>query len=103
MSDVLSISVSGLRAAQTGLTTVSHNVANVNTEGYSRQRIELAAREPQFTGGGYLGRGVTVKGIERLYDDFLTVEIRDTTASLNEFDRVNKLARQCDNLMADPR
>lgn len=102
MSDVLSISVSGLRAAQTGLTTVSHNVANVNTEGYSRQRIELAAHEPQFTGGGYLGRGVTVKGIERLYDDFLTVEIRDTTASLNEFDRFNKLAGQIDNLLADP-
>ena len=102
MSDIFNISISGLRAAQTGLATVSHNVANVNTEGYNRQRIELAAREPQYTGAGFVGRGVNVNGIERLYDEFLTLEIRDTTSSLSQFDRFNKLSSQIDNLLADP-
>lgn len=102
MSDIFNISISGLRAAQTGLATVSHNVANVNTEGYNRQRIELAAREPQYTGAGFVGRGVNVNGIERLYDEFLTLEIRDTTSSFSQFDRFNKLSSQIDNLLADP-
>lgn len=101
-SDLLGIGISGLLAAQKSLNTVGHNVANVNTEGYSRQRVELATRDPQYTGGGFIGRGVEVINISRSYDQFLTTEIRDSTASLKEFDRFHTLATQVDNLLADP-
>lgn len=101
-SDLLGVGISGLLAAQKSLNTVGHNVANVNTEGYSRQRVELATRDPQYTGGGFIGRGVEVVNVSRSYDQFLTTEIRDSTASLKEFDRFHTLATQVDNLLADP-
>lgn len=101
-SDLLGIGISGLLAAQKALSTVGHNVANVNTEGYSRQSVDLATRDPQYTGGGFIGRGVEVVNIRRSYDQFLTNEIRDTTASLKEFERFSMLASQVDNLLADP-
>src|SRR3712207_5186449 len=71
----LFIGASGLTAAQRGLEVTGHNVANVNTEGYTRQRIEqTAARSrPLYGGAGEIGNGVTVTEIQRLrevlYDD----------------------------------
>ncbi|HVT77406.1 MAG TPA: flagellar hook-associated protein FlgK [Acidimicrobiales bacterium] len=63
-------SVSGLFAAQRQLEVASHNIANVNTPGYSRQRVELEPSRPQpgvtGSGGGVVGTGVTIKDIIRL-------------------------------------
>lgn len=47
---VLSTAISGLMAFQHSIETTSHNMANVNTEGYSRQRIELSSISP-FSAG----------------------------------------------------
>lgn len=101
-SDLLGIGVTGLLSSQRALTTVSHNIANVNTDGYSRQRAELATRDPQYTGAGFFGRGVDVANVRRITDQFLTTEIRGTTAAVREFDQFYKLASQIDNLIADP-
>ena len=46
--------LSGLLASQRGLTVAGHNIANVNTEGYSRQRVELVARTVQGSGVSFL-------------------------------------------------
>jgi flagellar hook-associated protein 1 FlgK len=100
--DIFGIGISGLLAAQKALNTVSHNVVNVNTEGYNRQRVELATRDPEFTGSGFFGRGVNVTNVRRSYDDFITQEIRDTTASVKEYERFDSLAGQIDSLLADP-
>lgn len=103
MADIFGISVSGLLSSQRALNTAAHNVANVNTEGYSRQRVDLATRNPQFTGAGFIGSGVEVSNIRRSYNEFLTLEIRDSISSTQEYDRFYKLAAQMDNLIADPR
>ena len=58
--DLLLTGLSGLTAFRNVLNTTGHNIANVNTDGYSRQRVELDARDPQLLGSSYVGTGVTV-------------------------------------------
>lgn len=71
MSGILNIGTRALVANQTVLQTVGNNIANVNTPGYSRQSAILQTVEGQFTGGGYIGKGVDVASIERNYSAFL--------------------------------
>jgi flagellar hook-associated protein 1 FlgK len=77
----MSIGLSGLRAAQAGLSTTGHNIANVNTPGFSRQQTVLTPSTAQFSGAGYIGTGVTVSTVQRIYSDFLTQSLRDSKAS----------------------
>lgn len=102
MSDPLTISVSALLAYQRALSTASHNIANVNTDGYTRQRVEFSTQPPQFSGAGYLGNGVRVAGIERIYDGLLTDRVRELTASRAEADILGQLANQLSGILADP-
>lgn len=72
MSNILNVGVRALNANQTALATVGHNISNNATVGYSRQVTKLATVEGQFTGGGFIGKGVEVATIERVYDAYLT-------------------------------
>ncbi len=69
---IMNIGVQALQANQMALTTAGNNIANVNTAGYSRQRVILETVPGQFTGGGYIGKGVAVQTIQRNYSEFLT-------------------------------
>ncbi len=101
MGDILSNGVSALLAFQRSLATVSHNISNVNTPGYTRQRTDLSTRPPQFTGVGYIGTGVQVTGIERVYDAFLNRQVVTNTASESQFAQFHQLAGQVDNLLGN--
>ncbi|MCC5949518.1 MAG: flagellar hook-associated protein FlgK [Nitriliruptoraceae bacterium] len=68
--------LSGLRAAQTGMDTSSHNIANANTPGYTRQRVEYAQAAPYRSAVGWIGTGVRVEDIARLRDQFLDDRFR---------------------------
>ncbi len=102
MGNFLSIGISGLLASQTALATTAHNVANVNTPGYSRQRADLATRLPQPTGSGFIGNGVNVVNVRRVYDQFTTEQVRSHTALNSRLAVYYDLASQVDNLLADP-
>lgn len=80
-NSLYSIGISGLNAAQAGLLTTSHNIANVNTAGYSRQQVMQSTATPQFSGGGFLGQGVNVDSVRRVYDAFLTSRVQQTQAA----------------------
>jgi flagellar hook-associated protein 1 len=69
---ILNIGTRALQANQTALQTAGNNIANVNTPGYSRQSTVLQSVEGQFTGGGYIGKGVDVITIQRNFSEFLT-------------------------------
>ena len=77
MADILRIGVSGLIAFQRALATTGHNIANANTDGYSRQITDLAARPPQGSGNGFVGNGVDVQSVRRLFDQFAVNNLRD--------------------------
>ncbi len=102
MSDIFQISVSGLRSFQIQLATTSNNITNVNTEGYSRQRVDLSTNAPAFSGVGYLGTGVSVASIQREFDSFIDTQVVTNTGLLNQLDELYSLASQLDNLVADP-
>ncbi len=81
MSNLIGIGLTALRAAQVGLATTGHNIANVNTPGFSRQEAMLTPASAIYTGGGYVGQGVTVSTVRRVYSDFLNQSLRDNTAT----------------------
>ena len=102
MPDILNTAVSGLLAFQRALSTTSHNIANINTPGYSRQNVEFNTNNPSFFGGNFYGNGVQVESITRSYDQFLTREVRDTTSSHARAALFSGLAAHIDDVLADP-
>ena len=101
MSNLFNLGRSGLNAAQAGLNTAGHNIANVNTPGYSRQQALISTAGGQGGSSGYFGRGVQVDAVRRIYDGFLTGQLNTATtigASLSTYtDQIG----QINNLLAD--
>ncbi|WP_285275494.1 flagellar hook-associated protein FlgK [Halopseudomonas bauzanensis] len=81
MADLFNIGLSGLRAAQTNLSVTGQNITNVNTPGYSRQTAIQSANPPGYTGAGYMGTGTKVVDVQRIYNQFLTNQVRSTTSA----------------------
>ncbi len=79
---ILGIARSGMAAQQLQVEVASHNLANATTEGYSRQRVDLAARHPNVTPDGLLGAGVGVLDISRSRDLLLDRQVRSATSDL---------------------
>ncbi len=101
-SNMFQTAVSGLKATQRALDTTGHNIANVNTDGYSRQRVEQSAKEPFYQGAaGYVGSGVKVDTIRRMADEFVNQELRGARTELSRLETVSDLAGRMDSLMAD--
>ncbi|KXJ54273.1 MAG: flagellar hook-associated protein [Neptuniibacter sp. Phe_28] len=101
MSDLLLTGLSGLTAFRSVLDTTGHNIANVSTEGYSRQRVELDANNPQLAGAGYLGSGVNATNVSRLYDSFLSTQLRSSSAAASELDSYLSFASQVDGALGN--
>jgi len=101
-SGILGIGTSGLLAFQRGLTVTGHNIANSATEGYSRQRVDLNTRTPQFAGNGYIGTGVEVGGVNRVFDQFVENQLRTATSSSAQYSLFHDYAKRVDSLLANP-
>lgn len=99
--DLLLTGLSGLTAFRNVLNTTSQNIANVATEGYSRQRVDLEARNPQLTGAGFVGSGVTTTTITRSYDTFLSSQFRTSSSAASELDAYFNFATQVDGALAN--
>lgn len=87
---------SGMNTQQTALETSSHNIANSNTPGYSRQRAEMQANTPyNYTGIGQIGTGSHVTSITRASDQFVLASIRKENSVYNQYmykaDVLNKM------------
>lgn len=101
-SGILGTALTGLMAFQRSMQTTSNNVANVNTEGYSRQNTNLESANTTFSDGNYVGNGVNVSNVTRSYDQFISNNIRTTASALGSADRFQSMTAQVDNLMANP-
>lgn len=101
MAGILGSALSGLIAFQRSLDTTSHNIANVNTDGYSRQRVELSTRPAEFTGAGYIGQGVNVAMVSRNYDQFISNQLISSTSAFAETSTLSALASQVDDITAN--
>lgn len=81
MSGSFSIGRSGLAASQLGMNITGNNIANANTPGFSRQRVDLAPSANQIQGRLRIGSGVDVQGIRRLTDQALQQRLLASTSA----------------------
>ena len=102
MSDMIGNGLTGLQAYQRALATVSQNISTAQTEGYSRQRVTLGARQPQLFANGFVGTGVQVTSVERIYDSFINQQIQSVNTSFSRLDGFYELASRVNNMIADP-
>lgn len=84
LDGLLDIGKSALSAAQQALTVTGHNVANVNTPGYSRQEAVLTERSPINGTPGQVGTGVQVTQIRRIVDGFINRQLTESHEALGE-------------------
>ncbi|MGE0809094.1 MAG: flagellar hook-associated protein FlgK [Immundisolibacter sp.] len=97
----LNIGVSGLLAFQRQIDVTSHNIANVATDGYSRQRAELTPASAQFLSGSYHGNGVEVATVRRAYDGFVNAELWGQTATQKSLQTVADLSTRLGAPLSD--
>lgn len=97
-SSLFSITQSGLAAAQAGMTTTAHNIANANTPGYSRQTVVQTSAGAQDMGFGFIGRGTQVAEVNRIYSDLLGSRVSQAQSSSNQlktyFDQISQIDNQ---------
>lgn len=78
---LMSIGIKSLEANYAGLQVTGHNIANAHVTGYSRQKIELATAQGQFSGAGFFGKGVDVVSVKRVFSEYLTREANSTNSA----------------------
>lgn len=94
LNSIMDNSLSALFAAQAGLATTGHNIANANTPGFSRQEVLFTARKPSIMAYGAIGRGVEIQGVRRMQDEFLVNNLRIQNSRLEDF-------KQTDSALAE--
>src|SRR5207302_655544 len=103
----LQTSLRGLLAHQQAIDTTSHNVANANTDGYSRQEAILDPAEAMLvvTGTGnvaHLGSGVTVDGYRRIRDSFLDLQYRAQNMQVGDQETRSTQLDQVELALSEP-
>ena len=101
MADLFQIGLSGIYSSQASLATTSHNISNVNTEGYSRQTVDVSAGQAQRLGTNFVGNGSIISGIDRAYDQFAFKENIINIASYAHDEVAYTQASQLDRLLSN--
>jgi flagellar hook-associated protein 1 FlgK len=89
MSDIngiMNIAGQALITQQQAISVTSHNIANVNTPGYSRQKLVMSTNIPSDSVIGPMGNGVSGEAIERIYDRFINDQINNESQELGRWD-----------------
>ena len=100
----LNTALSGLFANQRSLGIVSHNIANANTEGYSRQVMNTKAYDPQKLPGGLgtLGVGVDITAVKQIRDNYLDFKYRVETSVKGEWDARASVLQELEGIFNEP-
>ncbi len=98
---LLGTAASGLQVFQRAISVAGNNISNANNENYSRQRIELGTRQASFTGQGYIGNGVKIESIERMFDQFTVDRLRETSSSSSQYETFFRFSERVTNLLGD--
>src|SRR4051812_37598407 len=89
---------SGLFTNRAALATTGHNIANVNTEGFSRQRVEQATAPPAQIGNTVYGTGVKIQNIQRVNDEYLTRQIASEMKLVGQYEEKDLALSQTENI-----
>lgn len=101
MADLLNTGVSALLGYRKALDTAGHNIANVNTDGYTRQRVEFVSRLGGPQGDGYIGSGVSTSTVKRITDAFVGARIVADTSAYERAASFEGVVGQLDTWLSD--
>jgi len=101
-NNIFSIGLSGLAAAQWGLTTTSNNISNASTTGYTVENPVYAEASGQYTGAGYMGGGVSSVTVARNYSQYLSTELNNAQSTSSALTTNYSMASQLNNLIGSP-
>ncbi len=99
--DLLTLGSQAVLTSQRQLNTTGHNIANVNTEGFSRQSVEQGTNDAQYWSGNEYGAGVHVAAVRRNYDQFAVNELNLSTSALSHASTTDTQLAFLDELMAN--
>ncbi|MDA8415830.1 MAG: flagellar hook-associated protein FlgK [Betaproteobacteria bacterium] len=101
MTDMMtSIGISALNAAQAGLLTTGNNIANASTPGYSREQTVQAANPSLGSANGFIGQGVNVTTIQRIYSNFINTQLQQQQSSASQLSTYYNQIQQINNTIA---
>ncbi|MEB0041401.1 MULTISPECIES: flagellar hook-associated protein FlgK [unclassified Pseudomonas] len=98
---LISIGLSGLTANSAALNTISNNISNVDTAGYSRQQVVTSASAPQNVGYGYIGTGTTLMDVRRIYNSYLDSQLQTSTSLSSDTTAFLGQVSSTDTLLSD--
>lgn len=101
MADLLSIGTSGIRVYQRSLATTGNNIANVDNDGFSRQEHNIEEAIGVSNTAVNVGSGALSASVRRVYDQFATASLRNSTSSLEHQDAMYAYARKLENILGD--
>ncbi|MEA1987691.1 MAG: flagellar hook-associated protein FlgK [Pseudomonadota bacterium] len=100
MADMLTIGTSAANTFKTALDVTSHNVANVGTDGYSRQRAEILSNSPNIVGTAFLGGGSQVDLIQRIHAEYIQSQLNTTNSNVERYGNQLQLSTQVEGIVA---
>lgn len=98
---IINSGLSGLFASQAQLETAGHNLANATVDGYHRQRVVLATEESLPRGNFFIGRGVQVQTVQRVFDQFVEKQVQEAKSEEAYLDILQQQVNQVANLLQD--
>ncbi|MBV6521264.1 MAG: hypothetical protein MNPFHGCM_01397 [Gemmatimonadaceae bacterium] len=99
---ILSVARTAITVQQTAIQTTSHNIANAQTPGYSRQRVEMSPMMPLVLPFGSVGMGVEIADIARLRDTFLDGSFRRDAAATDAYGMRRDLLGEIESILSEP-
>ncbi len=102
VGNLLEIARRALSSQQIALTTTGHNIANANTENYSRQRVEMQSTNPSQKYEFLIGTGVDVNAIKRVSDQFVNAQLNQQQQSLGWLETMESKFTQLEEALGEP-
>lgn len=107
--DTFTIAKRGLNVNQSAINTTSHNIANANTEGYSRQRAVIETTRPfggmsrfDASGPGQVGTGAEVTTIQRIRDYYIDYQVRNESGKLGNYQVESEMLSKIEDIFGEP-
>ena len=102
IAEMFEVGRRGIQAQQTNMAITGNNIANVNTDGYTRQRVDLESMTPLQAGEFGIESGVIDDTVRRLRDTFFDIQMRNENPSLGRWQEEQHQLGQVENILNEP-
>ncbi len=102
LSNAMNIGLSGLRANQAGLNVTGHNISNINTDGYTRQQVNLESARPVKLQLGVFGMGVDIVDIRRYREESIDRQFRKQNQFLGDLEKQSESLSMIEGIVNEP-